>query len=94
MASVDCGDLGEAKSFGGGHDGSVDRSQRQVAIACHQLGDSHPVRDGHRFHRERARRKIAEEADLGLNPEARRDQKGNLGDNERRDYERAGVGLE
>lgn len=93
VASVDSCDLGDADAFSRGHDRRIHRAQRQVAVARDQLRNPYPVRDCHRLNRECATGEVAEEADLGLRAEAGREQIDDLGDDQRRNDERAGVGL-
>jgi hypothetical protein len=94
VAPVDRRDLGDAQPFGGGDDGRVHGAQRQVTIAGNQLCDPQPVGDGHRINGERSVGEVAEEADLWLDAEAGRQQIDDLGDDQGRDDERAGMGLE
>jgi hypothetical protein len=91
---VDRRDFGDTETLGRGDDRRVDRAKRQVAIARDQLGDTDPVRCRHRLDLEGAGREIAEEADLGLGAEARRQQVDDLGDDQRWDDQRAGMGLQ
>ena len=94
VAPVDSRDLGDAQAFSRGDDRRVHGAQWQVAVARDQLGDPQPVRDRHRLNGERASGEVAEEADLGLCAQASREEIGDLGDDQGRDDERAGVGLE
>jgi hypothetical protein len=94
VAPVDSRDLGDAQALGRGDDRRIDGAQRQVAVARDQLGDPQPVRDRYWLNSERATGEIAEEADLRLGPEASREQMDDLGDDERRDDERARVSLQ
>ncbi len=67
---------------------------RQIAIARNQLGDSQPIGDGDRLNVESPTGKIAEEADLRRNPQTSREEVRDLGDNEGRHDERAGMTFE
>jgi hypothetical protein len=94
VASVDSRDLGDAQAVSRDDDRCIHCAQWQVAVARDQLGDPQPVRDRHRLNGERAAGEVAEEADLGFCAESSRDEVADLGDDQGRDDERAGMGLE
>lgn len=94
VATVEGGDLGDGESFGGGHDRSVDRAQRQVPVAGNQLCHAEPVGCDDGLDRERAGGQVPEEANLRTCPESGCEEVDHLGDDERRDDEGPCVGLE
>lgn len=94
VASVDCGDLLDAETFGGAHHRGVDGTQRQIPVARDQLGDAQPVRCSDGLDGERAAGEVSEEADLRACPQSRRQEVDHLGDDQGRDDEGAGVGFE
>lgn len=91
VSTVECRDRLLVESFGCGDDRSIDRSQWQIAVLVHKLGDSEPVGCGDGFDSDIATREVAEEPDLSVGTKSRRDQVDNLGDNESRNNERLGV---
>lgn len=94
MPSVQRGYLADLQSFGCGDDGGIYRAEREVAIASGQLGDAQPVTGDDRLRVQRAGREIAQEPDLWLDTEARRDKIGDLAHDEDRDEQWSGVALE
>lgn len=94
VASVDGRNLVDKQSFCRGHNGCVHRTQRQISITCDKFGDSEPVRGSHRFDAECAVSEIAQESDLSVRAEASTQQVDHLGDDKRRDDQRAGMRLQ
>lgn len=94
MPPVDCCDLGFAEALGCRDDRRVDRSERQVVVLRHQLDHAERVSRVDGFEHERAGGEIAEEAGFSLPAEARAEEVGDLGDDERGNDEGAGVRLQ
>lgn len=94
VASVDGRDLLDAETFGSGHDGGVDGTQRQVPVARDQFGNAQPVRCSNGLDGERPSCQVPEEADLRNGAESSRKQVDHLGDDQGGDDERAGMGFE
>lgn len=94
VSSVERGDLGGPQPLGGADHRRVDGAEREVAVPADELGDAHPVGGCDRLGDEVASRQVAEESDLGVAAEAAGHEVRDLGDDEGRDDERAGVGLE
>jgi hypothetical protein len=94
MSAVEGGHRCHRSSLGGGEDRRVDGSESQVVVPGDELGDADPVAGGDRFGDEVAGGEVTEEADLCVRAEPRGDQERDLGDDERRDEQRAWVGLE
>jgi hypothetical protein len=94
MATIRRGDLGRVEALGGGDDRGVDRAERQVAVARHQLGDPDGVGGVERLEDQVATREVAEEPDLGLPAEASAKEVRDLRYDERRHDERPGVRFE
>ena len=91
ISPIECRQLSHVQPLGGGDNGCVDRAEGQISIAAHELGDPEPIRGSHRFDDECTRREIAEEAHLGVDSKSAADEIRDLGDDERRDDERARV---
>lgn len=94
VPSIHGGNLGNTQAFGGGHNGRIHGSQRQVTVASNQLSDTQPVPGHHGGNRESTTGQVPEEADLRAGAEPGRQQVDHLGDHQGRDDERAGMGLE
>jgi hypothetical protein len=94
VTAVGGGYVVDGQTFGGGYHGGIDRAEREVVIARHELGDADGVGRVHRLEHETSAGEVAEEPDLGLPAESRADQIGDLGDDEGGYDERPGVGLE
>lgn len=94
MTTVDSSDLPDAQTFGSGHDGSVDGAEWQIPVAGNQLGDSQPVGNRDRLDAKPPTSEIAEEADLGFDPQTSPKEVHDLGDDEGRHDERAGMTFE
>jgi hypothetical protein len=80
--------------LGGSDHRRVDRAELQLVVARDELGDSHWIRGVDGLERQHSGGEIAEEPDLRLPAEMRRDQIGDLGDHERRDDQRPGMSFE
>lgn len=94
VPAVQCGDDASVDSLGQCDHRSIDRSERQVTIARHELGDPDPIVRFHWHHQEVSSREIAEESDLGGPAEAILQEISDLCDDKLRDEEGAGVSLE
>jgi hypothetical protein len=94
MAVVERGDIRDADPFGGRDHGRVHGAEREVVVAGDELGDSEQVCRVDGLEREVPGCQVAEESDLGLPAEATREQVGDLGDDEARDEQWAGMRFE
>jgi hypothetical protein len=91
---IERGDFGDLQPFGGRHDRGVYRAEREIAIPCGQLGHAQPITREHRLGGQCAGSKVAEEANFRLDPETRRNQVGDLGDDKDRNQQRPRMLLE
>lgn len=80
VPSIECRDLGYLEPLGGRYDGRIHRAKREIAVSGGQLRHAQPVGREHRLWGQRAGSKVAEKANFGLDPETRRNQVGDLGD--------------
>jgi hypothetical protein len=94
MAMVEGGDVGDANSFGGGDHGRIHGAQREIVVAGDEFGDPEQVSCVDGLEGEVPGGKVAKESDLGLPAEAPGEQVGDLRDDEARDEQWAGMGLE
>jgi hypothetical protein len=82
------------ESFGGGHDGGVDRPERQIAIGPGQFGDPDPVGRQDGFGKEVPGCQVPEEPDLGLDSQPSAEEVNDLGDHEYGNDQGSGMLLE
>lgn len=94
VSPVERGDLVGPQSLGGADHRCVDGAEREIAVPADELGDAHPVGRCDRLDDEVAGSQVAQESDLGVAAEAAGDEARDFGDDEGRDDERAGVGLQ
>jgi hypothetical protein len=94
VAAVEGRDFGGVEPLRRSDHRGVDGAERQIAVFGDELGNADRVARVQRLDREAAAGEVAEEADLGLPAQARLDQVGDLGDDERGDDEWAGMGLQ
>lgn len=94
VPAIECRDLDKVQALGGRDDRGVDRTEWEVAVAGGELGDAQPVTGEDGFGPQRAGGEIAEEADLCDDAEPCCDEVGDFADDEDRDEQRTGVGLE
>lgn len=94
MSPVEGGDLRDPQTLRGADHGCVDGAEWEVAVSADELRDAHPVGRSDRLGDEVAGCQVGEESDLGVAAEAAGDEVRNLGDDEGRDDERSGVGLQ
>jgi len=94
VAAIERGDLGDAPAFGRRDHRSVDAAKREVVVASDELGHSQQVGSVDRFEREAAGCQIPEESHLGLPTEPRREQVGDLGDDEAWNKQRTAMALQ
>lgn len=80
VPSIERRDLGNLEPLGGRHDGGIDRAKREIAVSGGQLSDAQPVSRRDRLWGQRSGSKIADESNFGLDPETRRNQVRDLGD--------------
>lgn len=92
VPTIKRGHRGHSSSFGSDDDRGVDRPERQISVASHELGNADPILRRDRFGDQVARSQITEEAHLGDRAEPGADEVRRLGDDERRDQQRTGVG--
>ena len=94
MAAIQRRQLVLAESFGGGHDGGVDRPERQIAVGPGQFGDPDPVGCQYGFGQEVPGRQVPEEPDLGFDAEPGAEEVDDLGDHENGNDQGSGMLLE
>lgn len=94
MAAVNGRDLGYIEPLRRGDDRRVNGSEGKIVVDGDELGDPDWILGIDRLENEVSAREIAQEAHLGLPAQAAADQIGDLGDDEGRDYQRTGVGLQ
>ncbi len=94
VTAVDGGNFGDVEPLGSGDHRGVDGSEPEVAVGGYELGEPEPVACRHGLDRERAGGEVSQEADLGLGAEPGGQQVRDLGDDEDRDDQRAGMCLE
>lgn len=80
---IEGGHLDGAQPFGQRDQAGVGATEREVAVALHEVGDAGVVGGGERLDQNVAGGDGAEEAGLGGRPELPVDQVGGLGDDER-----------
>ncbi len=94
VAVVERGDRDDGEPLRSGNDGCVGGPEWEIPVADDELGDAEPIAGGDMLGDQVACREVAEEADLSLGAESRRDEVGDLRDDEHRHDQRAGVDLE
>jgi hypothetical protein len=94
VPSIERRDFGYLESLGGRHDGRINRAKREIAVSGGQLRHAQPVSREHRLWGQGAGSKVPEEANFGLDPETRRNQIGDFGDDKDRNQQRPGMFLE
>ncbi len=93
VSSVQCGYVGDAKSFCCCDDRSVGGAEGKVSVLGHEFSNPHPVACVDVFGEKVACCQITQEPDLGIWSEARPDEVSDFGDDQRRDDEGAWVGF-
>jgi hypothetical protein len=91
---VEGGDVDDPAAFGSGDDGRVNTAERQVVVLGHELGDPDQVRGVDGLDRKVAGGEVSKEPDFGLPAESCGEQVDNFGDDQTRDEERTGIGLQ
>lgn len=94
VSSVDRGDLVDAKPFRTGDHRRIDRSERKVAVPVDEVGYPEPVDRMHGFDVKYAGGHIAKETQFSLSAESRAEQVDDLSDHQRRNDQRARMGLQ
>ena len=94
MAAIECRHFGRVKALCGSDDRRVDGAKGKVAVARDQLCHSQGVFGLDRLQAHLAGREVAEESSLGLPTETTCDQVCDLGNDEGRDDQRAGMSLQ
>lgn len=94
VAAIECCHFGCAKALGGSDDRCVYGAKGKIVVARDQLCDSQDVLGVDRLQAHLAGREVAEESSLGLPTETTRDQVCDLGNDEGRDDQGAGMGLQ
>lgn len=92
VTPVEGGDAGDSESLGCGDDRCVHRSERKIAVLEYQFGHPDPIACYNRFDGELTRRQITEEPHFGLGTQPTADQVEDLGEDQGRNDQRAGVG--
>ena len=87
-------DPGHPEPFGERDDRGIHRPERQVVIRGDEIGDPEPVGGPDRFRDEVAGGEVAEEAHPGARADPASDQERDLGDDQLRNQEWAGLVLE
>jgi len=68
MLAVERGELADAQTLRGRHDGRIDRSQGKISVFRDQLGNSNPITRLDGVADQVARRQVPDEPNLGIHP--------------------------
>ncbi len=92
-STIGCRDIDDSQTLGCCNDGRVCRTDAEVPVPVHKPGDAEPIARRHRLGYQVSCCEITQEADLGVDAQAGREQVVNLGDDEGGDEQRSGIGL-
>jgi hypothetical protein len=84
----------DPKTLGSGHDGRVDRPEREIAVLPDEFANAQPVTGVYGLDGERPARDIADKPHLGLRADASREQICDLGDCQDGDDQRSRMRLQ
>ena len=70
MSTIGCRDIDDSQALGCCHDGRIRRTDAEVLVLVHQLGDTEPIARRHRLGDQVSCCEIAQEADFGVDAQA------------------------
>jgi hypothetical protein len=94
VAEVDRGDLIHAEPLRARDHRGIDGTERKITVSADEVGNAQPVNGVNRLHVKGAGCHVAEEPQLGLCAETGGEQVDNLGNDQRGNDQRTGMGLQ